>query len=241
MWLLVADSAVASEFEVGDLGMRIFASTIFAVVATFSASALAAPVTWDFTGSGGNLGVDEVFTSGASSLTATAINSETPPSPQLNQTSSGLGVNLGFFDNNELDNTFNDEAIVFDFGSLYSVSSIGISSAGPGFFPEDDFEIYGTNDASVLGCTTGGLTCLTGVSTLLLSDSGNGVFGLSGIFRYIIATVPGGFLVFGDDYRVSSLTAMAVPVPAALPLFATGLAVLGFAAHRRRRRRIAQG
>ena len=221
--------------------MHIFAAKAFAALAAlamFSAPVMAAPVTWDFTGSGGNLGVDEVFISGASSLTATAINTESPPSPRLNQTVNGLGVNLGFFDFNQLDNIGDDEAIVFDFGSLYSVSSISISSAGAGFFTsEDDFEIYGTNDASVLGCTTGGLSCLTSVSTLLLSDSGNGLFGLAGVFRYIIATVPGGS---GDDYRVSGLTAMAVPVPAALPLFATGLAALGFAAHRRRRRKLAR-
>lgn len=189
----------------------------------------AAATTWNFTGGGGLLGLDEVFTEGGDSVTATALNTQQPPAPQLHQSGGGLGVRTGNDNTNQLDNFLNDEAIVFDFGSVYEVSSIGVTAVGF----NDDYRIYGTNNSAVLGCSSGGLSCISDISTLLLQDDNNGTQSIFGSFQYIIASgITGGF---NDDFRISSLTAVApVPLPAALPLLAGALGFLGLLGWRRK-------
>lgn len=210
--------------------------TIAAAGAVLFGQAQAA--TFYFGGNGGDLGKFETFTDGTDSVTAIAINTEEPDAPVLHQNLLGLGVDTGFLDTPQLDNIGDDEAIVFDFGAAAFFDSIYLSVAS--WF--DDIEIYGSNDASVVAITSGGLSSITSVSTLLASASGNGIEGfvnidLSGIasaYRYLIATIPGGS---GDGYRVKWISAeivSEVPVPAALPLLLSGLAGLGFAARRRK-------
>ncbi|MFK7752458.1 MAG: VPLPA-CTERM sorting domain-containing protein [Sedimentitalea sp.] len=200
----------------------------------------ASAATFDFTGplfplGGTNLGTDEVFNdvSNSYSVTATAINTQQPPAPQVNQNGAGLGVNTGTFDINQLDNIFDDEALVFDFGRDAEMSSITLSLASA----TDDYRIYGTNDGSVVNCTSGGVGCLTGVSSLLASGQGVGIegtvnVGLSGTYRYLIATTANGFFDV-DGYRVAGLDVAPVPLPAAGWLMIAGLG--GLAAARRRR------
>ncbi|MBB5518825.1 hypothetical protein [Amphiplicatus metriothermophilus] len=205
-----------------------------ALAAALSAALMGAPAqaaTFTFAGLGGDLGETAVFTDGAHSVTAIAINTEQPPTPSLHQGLFGLGVNLGLLDSNQIDNVGDDEAIVFDFGVIVNFESITLSLAS--FF--DDYRIWGTNDGSVASCTAGGLSCLTSVSSLIASGAGSGLEGLVTVnlmgnaFRYLIATVPGGS---GDGYKVKSLAVSEVPVPGALVLLLTGLAGLGFAGRR---------
>ena len=193
----------------------IFSSTIkiSAVAAPMClAASIASAATFNFSGPSGGLGQSQSFfdTLATTSLTATAINTEQPPSPSLTQNSNGLGVRSGLFDSGQIDNIGDDEAVVFDFGGQAIWSSISLTVAS--FF--DDYRIYGSNDNSVLSCTTGGLSCLTSVSSLLASGNGIGLGGsvsvaLSGNpFQYLIATTPGGS---GDGYRISGLNVTAVP------------------------------
>ncbi|WP_428407473.1 VPLPA-CTERM sorting domain-containing protein [Hyphococcus sp.] len=193
--------------------------------------------TFYFGGNGGDLGKSETFVSGPDSVTAIAVNTEEPEAPSLHQTILGLGVTTGRGDIDQLDNIGDDEAIVLDFGALAQFDSITLSLAG--FY--DDIRIYGSNNAAVAAITSGGLSAITSISTLLASASGNGIEGfatidLSGIasaYRYLIATIPGGS---GDGFRVKYVTAEVsdVPVPAALPLLLSGIAGLGFASRRRK-------
>lgn len=191
--------------------------------------------TFTFAGIGGDLGKDQTFTSGSASVTAIAINTEEPEAPVLHQNIFGLGVTTGAPDSNQVDNVGDDEAIVFDFGAAAFLESITLSLSG--FY--DDIRIYGSNDAAVAAITSGGLSSITSISTLLAAVSGNGIeavrfidlTGIATAYRYLIATIPGGS---GDGFRVKSVSASVVPVPAALPLLLSGLAGLAFASRRKK-------
>jgi len=215
--------------------------TTLAASAVLSLCAISASAaTYDFTGptfplTGSNLGKSAVFddTTNTSSVTAIAINTEEPPSPQINQNSQGLGVNTGGIFQNQIENIGDDEAIVFDFGGSTMFETLSLTLASF----DDDYRIYGSNDASVAACTTGGLSCLTSVSTLLASGSGSGIgggaditFASGAVYRFLIATTPGGS---GDGYRIDALSATAVPIPASILLMAGALG--GLAAVRRKR------
>lgn len=188
-----------------------------------------AAIVFDFKGGGANLGKTESFIgTGGATVIATAINTQEPPNPRLHQNAFGLGVNLGLVDVNQIDNIGDDEAIVFGFSAPVTFVSADITLT-----LHDSYAFYGTNNADVLGCTTTGLTCLTGVSELLTSGTASGLFAplsiaLGGTYRYLIATVPGGS---GDGFRVSGLTV--VPLPAALPLAATAVGLLAWLGRRR--------
>jgi hypothetical protein len=212
---------------------RLFFAVIASAAMSFGAAQAA---TFVFSGPNANLGKDEVFTSGPDSVLATAINTQEPKAPTLRRNGAGIGVKTGFFDTGQVDNIGDDEAIVFDFGGLVQMGEIVLTQAS--FF--DDIRIYGTNDATVAAITSGGLPAITSISTLLASATGVGLGGtvtidLSGIataYRFLIATIPGGS---GDGFRVKEITVSEVPLPAALPLMAFGLAGLGFVGRRRRK------
>jgi hypothetical protein len=216
------------------------AAGVCAVATLVAASASAA--TFNFAGGsllGSNVGnPSAVFsdTTATDTLTAIAINTEQPPAPRLHQSSLGIGVNLGLGDVNQIDNIGDDEAIVFDMGGLYTATSIRLALLTFG----DRYSIWGSNSASVASCTSGGLTCLTSVSSLLASGDNSGLDGLgfktvnlsgSGNWSYFIATTAGGS---GDGYRVKELTASVIPLPAAGWMLLAGLG--GIAAMKRRRK-----
>jgi hypothetical protein len=207
--------------------------------ALFLSAAGANAAVFDFQGSllpllGTDLGKSSTFldTTSTVSVEATAVNTEQPPEPNLNQNAGGLGVNLGdclIFcpdnggsrDVNQLDNIGDDEAIVFDFGSSFLFQSLTVSLG-----LNDAYSIYGSNDGSVENCTSGGLICLTGVSAVLAQGSFTGfdTVDLTGsdAYRYLIVTAPGGS---GDGFRIKKLTASPDDTPV-VPLPATGLLLL---------------
>jgi hypothetical protein len=185
-------------------------------------------------------------------LSATAINTQQPPgNPQVYQSAGGLGVNCGVGNGcgagiiGEIDNIGDHEGLVFDIGQPFKPQSTIVGQLGVTiFFPiPEDYEIWGTNDSSVLNCTTGGVACLTNPSTLLASGSSatqaavNVDLSGSGYYRYMIATPPPNTSqtpnLTGDSFKVSRIVA-AIPEPATMGVLGLGLIALGFATRRRR-------
>jgi len=259
----------ASDVEVGESGMKIFASAIFAAVTMFSASALAAPVTIDFglaPNAGGAIGTSSAAWS-VGGLTATATCGSTAASCTLTQaplTSLGIGVHSPgelFFgipgtdiDSYELDGFNNDESIALTFGGAFTVAltSVVLELVDEDFFSLDTNAELRANGAFIGngfvfdGIATGGLAiCGGGIGGGGIGGGGGGmtcnvnlsmVAGLSNLTTLSLGAIT------GDDsfiWRSATFDISAVPIPGALPLFATGLAALGFAAHRRRRRKVA--
>ena len=210
-----------------------------AAVPLVLAAGLAHATTYEFIGPPGfgeDLNTTEVFmdTTNSFSVEVTAINTEQPPVPLLHWDDHGLGVNseCGLLQDG-LENIGDDEAIVFDFGTVVDLEEISLTRAGS----PDEYRIYGTNDGSVENCTMGGLTCLTSVSTLIASGNGTGLIGGADVdltgnsYQYLIATTPTGS---GDRYRIDSVSVAPVPLPAAGLLMVAGLG--GLAALRRRKK-----
>jgi len=235
---------------------------IFAAMTTFSVSALAAPVTIDFglaPNAGGGIGTPSAAWS-VGGLTVTATCSSTAAGCTLTQaplTSLGIGVRSPgelFFgipgtdiDSFELDGFSNDESIALTFGGAFTVAltSVVLELVDEDFFTLDtnaELRANGAfigNDFVVNGIAPGG-------STICMGGFGGGgmtcevnlslVAGLSNLTSLSLGAIT------GDDsfiWRSATFEISAVPIPGALPLFATGLAALGFAAHRRRRRKVA--
>ena len=211
-----------------------------ALAATALLGASAHAATYNFQSGGifgsnvGNPSASFLDTTATDSVFVTAINTEAPPAPRLHQSDFGLGVNTGILDVNQLDNIGDDEALVFDFGKIVSLDSITLNLAAQ----DDQYVIYGSNDASVAACAAGGLSCITSISSFIVSGSGAGALSdtvalLSGSFQYLIATVFGGS---GDGFRVAEVSVSNVPLPAALPMMALGLGLFGANGYFRRKR-----
>lgn len=225
---------------------HILAPLCAAALFVASGAASAATYTFNFYGLGGDLGSSAAFSdsTGTYSLDAYAVNTESPGAT-LNQSLLGLGVDSGHWDSQQIDNRGDDEAIVFDLSQLFIPQSARLSlvSDGGWLSGPDAFQVWGSNDSSVLGCNdSGGLSCLTTGSTALQTGSGggSGIFDIldvnlsgNGSFQYLIATVPGGS---GDDYRIKQLTVAPIPLPAAGWMLLAGMG--GLVALRRKKRRI---
>lgn len=218
----------------------------FALAASLSAPASAASLIFDFAGPAypilAPVTSDTFADTGATaSVTATAINTE-GPNAFLSRDGNGLGVFALDMGGGNLDNVNNDEAIVFDFGTPFNLvgATIQIAATENAPFFSSTYQFWGTDNSGVLGCgNAGGLSCITGISTLLASGTAtvfdNPVSFLSAqpdFFRYIVATVPTGA---ADAYRVRSLTVAPIPLPAAGWLLLGATAGLGLMARRRRR------
>lgn len=213
------------------------------VASTFSAQA--ATTTFDFTiGTTGNLGESEVVTSGTTSLTAYGFanffdifNGSLFAKADVHRNGNGFGVKNSRFDSNQIDNFGGLDYLVLD---LNVSNWIPESALFSNFNGSDDYQIFGFDGEMDLDTDASDFAANLSSFTLLLSDDENpAIFNTNDTFRYIVFSGTPGFLQFNDNYRVASFTGTIVPLPAALPLLATGLAGFGLLSWRRRRQRAA--
>jgi hypothetical protein len=229
---------------------RIIGLLLAGAVATAAPTAQALTGDFDFSTGGTFDGSTAQFTSNGVTVNISAILTDGNTNTRtITQTSNGLGVRTtdggggGFA--NEVDNIGPDEALVFDFGVPASFAGGSLRLAGNFFGIFDQYQVFGGNTLPVSGFSSFGGIVSAGFTSLVSDvgcDGGNlevctETFSLSnlGVFRYLIVAAPGTG-GSNDSFAVKGLTGVSpIPVPAALPLLASGVAC--FAWLRRTKRR----
>ncbi|MEX1034494.1 MAG: VPLPA-CTERM sorting domain-containing protein [Sneathiella sp.] len=208
-----------------------------AAVVAFAATGVQASTTFNFGGYGG-LATSYFFSEDGIGLTATPGQFEssttgsetvsTPGAARIGQYDQGLGVsNPWYFDQHEVDGLGNNDVVIFDFDQVVKLETIVFS-----YFDDEVHWFWGSptpNDefSGFLDTDGDGVLNLVGVNF-----DGN-PFNVGGIAGEIFGIGAWGN---NDDFKIKSMTVSAVPLPAALPLYGAGLAVLGFVGWRKRRK-----
>lgn len=143
---------------------------------------------------------------------------------------------LVFFQDTGLPGT---SALGAQFATFHVVNDVNRQDTGIDFFGRDLFE-YSVNLSGGLGLASG--TYWLAIANSTVADADNWFWGRDslGSSPYLVSQGPsatlGGPLLTnptGDNYFILEGNVSAVPLPAALPLFLSSLAVFGFVARRR--------
>jgi hypothetical protein len=212
----------------------VITSVAVAGILAFAATTAQAAV-YNFTGNGNGSSSFYSYTEDGVKLTVTAghYHSSGSSSGQVhtgeNVTKShysGLGVSSYSGDNGQIDGYRENDVLLFSFDSAVKFVSATFSSISGDdftwFFDDDDngslsYDLVGSADPS-------------GSTYSFTQDYIGQLFGIAAIGS-------------SDDFRVKSInvnTLSAVPLPAALPLYGAGLAVMGFVGWRKRQKAAAQ-
>ena len=194
----------------------------------------AGAITWDFSGTGGDLGTAAVpFISGSGTITATAwtLSSGSFTAQHLFQRNEvpderGLGVCSSFDDggasclstltgngeNNEIDNNGgNQDVIRLDFGATAGGLGVALSSLDGTSGNIDNFQIFGSNLVNPALANNGSTVFLRASGSESSAGSENPAISLAGSYRYLYVTTSTGS--GDDDFLLRSATGGSVPVP----------------------------
>ena len=198
----------------------------------------AATVVWDFTNlTDQAIGTSQNYTSGGQTITAYGfiIPSTATNLYQKQQGAGEQGIGIAAQGDHEIDknqfiqigvtNINLGNTISFQFGSTTTGTNPGSSTT-----VNEGWQIYGSNTLGTLGALITGWSCTFTGSNNCETDT---TFTIgSNIFKYYGVTSTGGDVLLAKfDAAVNP-----VPLPGALPLFASGLAGLGLLRWRRKRK-----
>jgi len=217
------------------------------LVLTSNASA----ITWDFSGTGGDLGTAAVpFNSGSGTITATAwtLNSGFTVQHLFQRNDApndqGLGICNSFDDggasclstrtgngeNNEIDNVGGKQDVIrLDFGATATGLGVVLSSLDGTSGNIDNFQIFGSNLVNPALADNGSTVFLLASGSESSTGSVDPAVSLAGSYRYLYVTTSTGS--GDDDFLLRSATATtsvpippsSVPEPGSLALLATAL------------------
>jgi hypothetical protein len=229
------------------------------IAAGFVAALLVLPlnagaITWDFSGTGGDLGTAAVpFISGSGTITVTAwtLSSGSFTVQHLFQRNEGpddrgLGVCNSFDDggasclstltgngdNNEIDNNGGKQDVIrLDFGATASGLGVVLNSLDGTSGNIDNFQIFGSNLVNPALADNGSTVFRLALGSESSANSVDPAISLAGSYRYLYVTTSTGS--GDDDFLLRSATTSSVPIPpssvpepASLALLAAGLAGL---------------
>jgi len=208
---------------------KLFAA-VFALVLS-SAAAQAATIDFDFRGNG-YLAPSYTFTESGVSVTATAASFNgigdvsTNPNYRVGQYSLGLGMSRNRNDSHEVDGRRGNDLIVFDFDRNVTLESVSFTHVDS----NDEFSFFfdagadGSLDFDNLSFNVD----IPGSGTYTFAQIWTGdLFGIGAYDGSFFST---------DNFKISGMSVSVVPLPAALPLYGAGMAVLGFIGWRRKKR-----
>jgi len=212
--------------------MKKLIAAFFATV-MFSATAQAATTTFDFlSGSNGNIGWTTGnlnYTSNGLSMSASSArysNGGVYDSGYIRQYNGhGLTVYNGHNDAHYIDGRGYNDVVYFDFGT----QEVQLKSVTFKYFDGGDrFALFADND------NDGSLELISGNLNANPSDT------YTFLTPYLFSVTEFGIGALGDydDFKIASMTVeaiSAVPLPAALPLYAAGVALLSFVGYRRKK------
>ncbi len=220
---------------------KLFAA-VFALVLS-SAAAQAATIDFDFTGNGG-LATSYSFTDAGSgvSVTATAASFNnsgtvtTNSNYRVGQYSLGLGMTRHWSDSHQVDGGAGNDLIVFDFNRKITIESVSFTHVDS----NDQFSFFfdGTGSGLSIEGTNFDIDITPGTWSWGIGSDGTHTFDetWTGTLFGIGAHDPHWQDWSRDDFKISGMSVSVVPLPAALPLYGAGMAVLGFIGWRRKKR-----
>lgn len=204
--------------------------TIFLTIVAFLLSCTTAlAVTFNFAGPN-IVAPSHTFTNGSLSVETTAGTFDNSgvitPGGLVGRYGGGLGTTTHPFDSHEVDGATRNDLVIFDFNQTVILESVTFSLVDS----NDEFSFFfdnepdGTLDPISFNVNIPGI----GIGTYNFVSTWEGsLFGIGaydGSFRHGI-----------DNFKIKSMTVSVVPLPATLPLYAAGLALLAFFGRRRKR------
>jgi len=197
-----------------------------AAILAVSAVGAQAATTFNLTGNSADSS-SMAFSSGGIGMTAYSAREDSSVlsnAGKLTQTSGGLGVDLGRRDSDQVDSFGIDEAVIFVFDQVVALETVYLSSFG--HFDEWAFFFDTDNNGSL--------------DEVFLSNSANPYNFPTAYVGTTFGIGASGTGFNQEAFRIKGLAVSAVPLPAALPLYGAGLAVMGFVGWRKRRKAAAQ-
>ncbi|MEP3244517.1 MAG: VPLPA-CTERM sorting domain-containing protein [Sneathiella sp.] len=202
--------------------MKKILATLFALALSCTAAQAA---TFDFTGNGGRA-TSYTFVEDGISVTASPASfnngggTSTSPSYRVGQYGGGLGMSRYWGENHQVDGWFGNDLIVFDFDRNVTIESVSFTHVDR----DDEFSFFFDlgNDGSLDDINFN------------VDIPGSGTYSFFGTWTGDTFGI--GAYDYNDNFKISGMTVSAVPLPAALPLYGAGMAVIGFIGWRRKKR-----
>jgi hypothetical protein len=202
-----------------------------AVVGLWLGVAPAHAIVWDLVGANTNLGPSEDYTVNSITITAYGFSAQSTPSDLFgkNEGAGETGLGMALTDTTGQHEISGTSFVQIDFGAARTAGVSGITFQFNSSTSGEGWLVYGSNTLGLLGTLLN-----TGTDEndhLVLNDT----FRFYSFLFDTSTTNPNN----GNNVLLALVDGTEIPLPGALPLFATGLGLMGLLGWRRKRKDVA--